>query len=216
MLTAIRTPALVAGVLFSFRTMEIACSADPSVPLALSLARAGHPVEARREALRTLVSDPSNATGRVVDAACRLRLGLADTNVAAGVLARVASDTVAPAVLRDFAADALKAGAPGVDDRRSARAPAAIRGIVGFYRRQVSPAIGARCSLQPSCSEYFMQAGRLHGILAVPMIADRLVREPSVVRAGENPERVKGQWRFPDRVESHVPRPASRGDGHAH
>ncbi|MEI6166727.1 MAG: membrane protein insertion efficiency factor YidD [bacterium] len=56
--------------------------------------------------------------------------------------------------------------------------------VVAFYRRAIRPAIGARCSLKPHCSEYFLQAGRAHPLLALPMIADRLVREPSVVNSG--------------------------------
>jgi putative component of membrane protein insertase Oxa1/YidC/SpoIIIJ protein YidD len=57
---------------------------------------------------------------------------------------------------------------------------------VAFYRGAIRPAIGARCSLQPHCSEYFMEAGRAHPTLALPMIADRLVREPSVVNSGKS------------------------------
>lgn len=206
----------MAGVLFPFWTLA-SDGAAPSPPFPLSLARAGQTVEARREALRMLIVDPANSTGCVVEAACRLRLCLAGADEATATLAHAAADAQVPAVLRDFAAEALKQGpSPGLDDRGSARAPAVVRGIVGFYRRQIRPAIGARCSLQPSCSEYFMQAGRLHGILSVPMIADRLVREPSLVRVGANPMQVDGHWRFPDPVESHVPRPVPRGGAHAH
>lgn len=53
--------------------------------------------------------------------------------------------------------------------------------VVAFYRACVSPAIGARCSLEPSCSRYFLEASRRHGLLAFPIVADRLVREPGVV-----------------------------------
>jgi len=72
-------------------------------------------------------------------------------------------------------------------------------GIVRMYRRWVGPAIGARCSLTPSCSEYFLQAGRRHGWLAFPMMADRLVREPSVVAAAE----VRIAGRIADPLEDH-------------
>ncbi len=57
------------------------------------------------------------------------------------------------------------------------------RWITAFYRSQISPAIGARCDLAPSCSEYFMQSSMKHGLLGLPMIADRLCREPSVPRS---------------------------------
>ena len=59
--------------------------------------------------------------------------------------------------------------------------------FIGFYRSQISPAIGARCDLEPSCSEYFVQAVRRHGALGVPIIADRFFREPSVFAAAEKP-----------------------------
>jgi len=59
--------------------------------------------------------------------------------------------------------------------------------IVQFYRAQISPAIGARCDLLPSCSEYFKQASRAHGLLGIPIMADRFVREPSVVVKAEKP-----------------------------
>lgn len=52
--------------------------------------------------------------------------------------------------------------------------------FIGFYRSQISPAIGDRCNLQPSCSEYFRQARHKHGLLAIPMIGDRFFREPEV------------------------------------
>lgn len=56
--------------------------------------------------------------------------------------------------------------------------------IVTFYRQQIAPAIGSRCSLTPSCSEYFLMASRAHGLGGIPMIADRLVREPGEVSHG--------------------------------
>lgn len=61
------------------------------------------------------------------------------------------------------------------------------RAVVGFYRAMISPAIGARCDLEPSCSEYFRQASRAHGLLGIPIMADRFIREPSVVAAQEHP-----------------------------
>lgn len=77
------------------------------------------------------------------------------------------------------------------------------RGIVSFYRAAVAPAIGSRCSLSPSCSAYFLEAGRKHGLLAFPMIADRLVREPSVVAAAEHPVSDGRTFRYADPVEAH-------------
>ena len=76
--------------------------------------------------------------------------------------------------------------------------------VVRFYRAQISPALGARCSLEPSCSEYFLQASRKHGLLGVPLIADRFIREPQVVHdAARTVERPDGSIRIADPVEDH-------------
>lgn len=78
------------------------------------------------------------------------------------------------------------------------------RRVVGFYRAFVAPALGARCALEPSCSRYFLLASRKHGLLGVPMTADRFVREP-VVSAPDRPwvRNAEGAWRHPDPVEDH-------------
>jgi tetratricopeptide (TPR) repeat protein len=75
--------------------------------------------------------------------------------------------------------------------------------LVSLYRKQIRPAIGSRCDLYPSCSEYFMQAGRRHGWLAFPLIADRFFREPSVVLAAEKPIVEKGLTRIADPLTDH-------------
>ncbi|MBU1694626.1 MAG: membrane protein insertion efficiency factor YidD [Verrucomicrobia bacterium] len=77
------------------------------------------------------------------------------------------------------------------------------RWVVTFYRNQIAPAIGARCSLEPSCSVYFLAASRKHGLLGLPMLADRLVREPSVVAEGRHPVQGDGPTRFADPVSDH-------------
>lgn len=77
------------------------------------------------------------------------------------------------------------------------------RGIIRFYQTQIGPAIGHRCSLDPSCSRYSMEASMKHGWKGIPMTADRLVREPSVVSSEQNPVRVNGYVRFRDPVSDH-------------
>lgn len=77
------------------------------------------------------------------------------------------------------------------------------RWIVAFYRSQIAPAIAARCSLEPSCSAYFLAASRTHGLLGLPLMADRLVREPSVVAAGRHPVPGGRAPRFADPVSDH-------------
>ncbi len=76
--------------------------------------------------------------------------------------------------------------------------------VVRFYRAQIGPAIGARCDLEPSCSEYFRQASRAHGPLGVAIMADRFVREPSVVAAKEQPVTMPdGRIRYADPLSAH-------------
>ncbi len=110
------------------------------------------------------------------------------------VLSAQPDDPEAVALLRTIEAsrDSKNAGPPSTAGRITAA-------MVGIYRRGIGPAIGARCSLTPSCSEYFRQAGRRHGWLAFPMLADRLVREPGVVAAAE----VRVADRIADPLEDH-------------
>lgn len=75
--------------------------------------------------------------------------------------------------------------------------------IVAFYRSCIRPALGDRCSLSPSCSEYFLLSSRKHGLLGIPMIADRLVREPSVVSAARYPLVKDRHTVYDDPVEAH-------------
>lgn len=75
--------------------------------------------------------------------------------------------------------------------------------IVSFYRHAIRPAIGTRCSLSPSCSEYFLQASHKHKLLAIPMVADRLVREPSVVNSGGAVSRKNGKTIILDPLDNH-------------
>ena len=76
--------------------------------------------------------------------------------------------------------------------------------IVAFYRSQINPAIGARCSLTPSCSEYFRQACRAHGLLGFAIQADRFFREPSEVAARRNPVPVGDVIKYADPLEDHT------------
>ncbi len=75
--------------------------------------------------------------------------------------------------------------------------------IVTFYRSQISSAIAMRCSCEPSCSEYFMQACKKHGLLGFAMQADRFYREPSVVQQKKKVVIVGGRERVLDLVEDH-------------
>jgi hypothetical protein len=77
------------------------------------------------------------------------------------------------------------------------------RRVVGFYRLFVGPALGNRCALEPSCSRYFLEASRRHGLLGIPMTADRFVREPVVSNSERRIRMPDGTWRHPDPVSDH-------------
>jgi len=75
--------------------------------------------------------------------------------------------------------------------------------LISFYRTQLSPALGRRCSLLPSCSEYAMQALRKHGLLGLSIYADRAVRESSIVQKQSNPVWIGGRRRYRDPLDEH-------------
>lgn len=77
------------------------------------------------------------------------------------------------------------------------------RWVISFYRNHVRPAIGQRCSMHPSCSEYAMQAINKHGALGLAIYADRAVREPSVIAECDEPVIINGRQRYPDPVCDH-------------
>lgn len=82
--------------------------------------------------------------------------------------------------------------------------PKAPNWIVRFYRAQISPAIGNRCVLEPSCSEYFHQAQQAHGLKSIPMIADRFFREPDVSNQKKEPVVMPdGRIRYRDPIQNH-------------
>lgn len=77
------------------------------------------------------------------------------------------------------------------------------RAIVSFYRSCISPALGARCSLEPSCSQLFLEASRKHGLMGFPILADRLIREPSVVAAAHHTVQVGSRRLIADPLSDH-------------
>jgi len=82
--------------------------------------------------------------------------------------------------------------------------PAAPGWFIGLYRNQISPAIGDRCNLEPSCSEYFRQAKARHGMKAVSMVADRFFREPEVNSLQHDPIVMEdGHIRYRDTLDNH-------------
>lgn len=76
--------------------------------------------------------------------------------------------------------------------------------VIGFYQHQIGPAIGQRCAMHPSCSHYAMQAFEQHGIIGVPMMTDRLVRESMHIQNHINPISLNGITKYYDPIEMHT------------
>lgn len=92
---------------------------------------------------------------------------------------------------------------PAAKQRKRAWTALPVEWVISFYRTQISPAIGRRCSLTPSCSEYALRALRRHGLLGLSIYADRAVREPEIVKARKDPVRVGGYRRYRDPLTEH-------------
>lgn len=95
--------------------------------------------------------------------------------------------------------------APSDQSERTAWSPGNAAGslVVSFYRTLVGPALGERCSLHPSCSQYFLHACTRHGILGFPMQADRFVREPGVAQRREKPVLKGNAVKYADPLSDH-------------
>ena len=50
-----------------------------------------------------------------------------------------------------------------------------LRGLVWIYRYAISPLIGANCRYQPTCSEYALEALRVHGAFRGSVLAAKRI-----------------------------------------
>lgn len=96
-----------------------------------------------------------------------------------------------------------QAAAPSPRGRRSRLSARLAAGFVRFYQTQISPAIGQRCSMYPSCSVFCVQACQKYGAIGIAMTADRLIRETDHVNHRINPIWVDDVEKFYDPVEAH-------------
>lgn len=105
---------------------------------------------------------------------------------------------------RAWPAPVVQAGRARVQAKRTSWTRLPARWLVALYRRQISPAIGSRCELSPSCSAYLLEASRAHGLLGFTLSADRFVREPAVYAAQEKPVIMPdGRIKYADPLSDH-------------
>lgn len=97
-----------------------------------------------------------------------------------------------------------QAASPPARGRRGRVTARFASGGVRFYQTQISPAIGQRCSMYPSCSAYCMEACRRYGVLGIPMTADRLIRETDHVNYRMDPILMDGVEKYYDPVRAHT------------
>lgn len=76
--------------------------------------------------------------------------------------------------------------------------------LVRFYQTQISPAIGQRCSMHPSCSAYCIEACRNYGLVGIAMTGDRLIRESDHVVHRINPIMIDGEEKYYNPVSDHT------------
>lgn len=184
----------------------LARSVEPEVRLAVELMEERNWAAAQRESQRVLLADPTHHSARLIGLIAQVRLGQ-NPRIAMREIEDLITqdDTLSLLLERDSRGDRKmrdECSLPRPAHRRSLLAlPGEI--IVAFYRFCISPAIGARCSIQPSCSQYFLEASRKHGLLAFPIIADRLVREPGLVAEKRVTVLVGGKTRIADPLADH-------------
>ena len=166
--------------------------------LADALLRAGKVGAAFREYRQVFQSTRSHALLRRCGPALTL-LTRDDPSLAAGAPELVAQLATGAEIWERRHAKTARTERP----RRRSRVAMPIAWIIALYRSQVSPAIGDRCSLTPSCSEFALRALRKHGLVGLAIYADRAVREPDVVKARKNPVYTDGRRRYPDPLEDH-------------
>lgn len=65
---------------------------------------------------------------------------------------------------------------------------APIIALIGLYQRLLSPLLGRNCRFHPTCSEYAIEALRVHGLVAGSAYALwRILRCQPFCRGGEDP-----------------------------
>lgn len=72
--------------------------------------------------------------------------------------------------------------------------------LIRGYQRFISPCLGPRCRFTPTCSEYALQALKVHGAAKGSLLAVlRILRCNPLFPWGYDPVPPKGKWKSPDR-----------------
>ena len=56
--------------------------------------------------------------------------------------------------------------------------------MIGFYQRRISPLFGARCRFYPTCSQYALEAIRIHGAFKGTVLAVRRLMRCNILFPG--------------------------------
>ena len=76
----------------------------------------------------------------------------------------------------------------------------ALCGLIQLYQKFISPGLGRNCRFSPSCSQYGIEAIRIHGcVKGLLLTAWRIARCNPLGRWGYDPVTEKGRWKNPAR-----------------
>lgn len=76
----------------------------------------------------------------------------------------------------------------------------ALQALVRGYQRYISPHLGHHCRFVPTCSQYMLEALRVHGAAKGLLLGTwRLLRCNPLCRWGFDPVPPRGSWVSPDR-----------------
>lgn len=75
-----------------------------------------------------------------------------------------------------------------------------LQGLILFYQRHISPHLGRHCRFEPTCSQYMLEALRIHGVCKGLLLGSwRILRCNPFGKWGFDPVPEKGQWTNPRR-----------------
>ncbi len=68
---------------------------------------------------------------------------------------------------------------------------------IKFYKKFISPLLGNHCRYLPTCSEYMMQAIKIHGVVKGLILGIwRILRCNPWAKGGYDPVPPKGMWTY--------------------